>query len=164
MKRILLILTVVLFPLFNLPQQAVAQQPPEAQRLEAFVGDWTYDNPLDGVFTCEWLGDLIVHCQSSWLDADGDTIYQVLLNRYDPEAEVYRSHRFYSGGYADSGLGWVDGNTWTFVYEGPRGARFRITLVIAEDNAAYEWHRSLEGGPWEAMGTFGSSGSVTRVR
>jgi hypothetical protein len=151
MKRVLLTLTVVLFPLFTLPQQVVAQQPPEAQRLGWFVGDWTYDH-LDGGTKCEWLGDFIVHCQSSWINSAGDSVEVVFLTGYDPEAEVYTAHRFYSG--------WVDGDTWSFVYEGPAGARYRITMVASEDTWTYEWHTSVKGGPWEP----GSTGSATRVR
>jgi len=159
MKRVPLTLTAVLFPLLTLPQQVVAQQPPEAQRLGWFVGDWVYEG-LDGGTKCEWLGDSIVHCQSSWINSDGDSIEAVFLIRYDPEAEVYTAHRFYSGGYTDSGLGWVDGDTWTFVYEGATGARFRFTGVTSEDTWTYEWHTSVEGGPWEP----GSAGSMTKVR
>ena len=157
--RLLLSSCVLLVPLLTLPQQLLAQQPPEAQRLGVFVGEWTFDE-LEGEATCAWLGDMAVHCPASWLNSEGDTIEAVFLTRWDAEAEVYTAHRFYSSGYADSGLAWVDGDTWTTVFEGPEGARYRNTSVISGDTWTYEWHMSVEGGPWEA----GETGSATRAQ
>lgn len=159
MKKALLTLTVAMLALGTLPQQVVAQQPPEAQRIGWLVGDWTYDN-LDGWAKCAWLGDFIVQCQTAWVDAAGDSTEALFLTRYDAEAEVYTTHRFYSGGYTDSGVGWVDDDTWTFVYDGPAGTRYRFTGVISEETWTYEWYRSVKGGPWERS----SGGSMTRVR
>ncbi len=159
MKSILLILSIVLFALISLPQQVFAQQPPEAQRMDGFVGEWTFDD-MDGGSTCNWLGDFTIHCQGSWTTDTTNTAEVVFLTRYDPEAEVYTAHRFYSGGYTDSGLGWLAGDTWTFVYEGSAGARYRIISVITGDTWTYEWHKSVEGGAWERTG----GGSMTKVK
>ena len=135
------------------------ERSPEAQRLDAFVGNWTYDD-IEGETECELLGDYIVHCTSAWTTDAGNPVEAVFLVRYDTEAEVYWGHRFYSGGYADSGLGWVEGDTWTFVYEGPAGTRFRMTSIVSRDTWKYVWHRSVQGGAWEQT----SEGSATRVR
>jgi endonuclease YncB( thermonuclease family) len=62
--------------------------------------------------------------------------------------------------YADSGLAWIDGDTWTVVYEGAGGVRFRMTIVVADGTQTYVWHRSVEGGPWVET----SEGSMTKVR
>ena len=148
MKSIPLISNVILFLLFALPQQGVAQQPPEAQKMNLMVGEWKYEQN-EGSLNCKWLGDFITHCESSWKNDAGETIETVWLNRYDQEAKVYTSHRFYSGGYTDSGVGWLDGGTWTFVFDGPAGARYRITSVISEDTWTFEWHSSIKGGSWE---------------
>lgn len=94
------------------------------------------------------------------MGADQDDIKAVWLFRYDTEDEVYRSYRFYSNGYADSALGWVEGDTWTFVYEGPEGARSRFTGVESGDTWTYEWHSSIQGGGWEKT----EEGSMTKAR
>lgn len=158
-NRALFTLTVVLCPLVIPPHQVVAQQAPEAQRLGWFVGEWVYED-LDGGAECEWLGELIVDCHSSWINSAGDSLQLRSLIRYDRDAQVYTAYRFYSGGYADSGLGWVDGDTWKFVHEGPEGARYRATVLASQDTWAYEWHRSVRGGPWEPR----STGALKRVR
>jgi len=159
MRNILLIVTIILISLIALPQQVVAQQPPEAQRMSWFVGDWEYQT-LDGGAKCKWLGEFIIQCESSWTNDDGNTVEALFLTRYDSKAKIYTAHRFYSGGYTDSGLGWVDGDTWTFVYEGQAGARTRFTGVISGDTWTYEWHRSVEGGLWEGTGGGGSMKKV----
>ncbi|MDH3650641.1 MAG: hypothetical protein OEQ53_13240 [Saprospiraceae bacterium] len=159
MKSISLISNVILFSLLALPQQVFAQQPPEAQRMDWLVGDWKYED-LDGGAKCKWLGDFTIHCESSWTNNAGETTEAVFLTRYDPEAKIYTAHRFYSGGYTDSGLGWVDGDTWSFVYEGPAGDRYRFTGVISEDTWTYEWHSSVKGGSWERT----AGGSMKKVQ
>jgi len=159
MKNILLISTMVLFSIFALPQQVAAQQPPEAKSMDFLVGDWEYVD-VEGGVTCKWLGDFIINCQGSWTNDAGNTVEAVFLQRYDPEAKIYTAHRFYSGGYTDSGLAWVDGDTWTTVYEGSGGTRNRFTGVISGDTWTYEWHRSVKGKPWERT----SEGSMKKVK
>ncbi|MDR8394433.1 hypothetical protein NC796_25025 [Aliifodinibius sp. S!AR15-10] len=57
------------------------------------VGTWEYDN-LEGEATCERLGELVLHCWSSWTNDEGETAKAVFINRYDQEAEVYKISRF----------------------------------------------------------------------
>ena len=149
----------LLFSLFAAPPQIRAQQPPEAQRMDWFVGDWEYQD-LEGGAKCNWLGDYTIHCHSSWENNSGETVEAVFLTRYDLDSDVYTAHRFYSGGYTDSGLGWVKGDTWTFVYEGQEGVRYRFVGVASGNTWIYEWHESVMGGDWKQT----SRGSMTKVK
>jgi hypothetical protein len=159
MKRILITPSLIVTLAMLLPLRTAAQQPAEAQRLGPLVGEWTFDH-VDGGSRCDWLGDFIVRCQSHWTNASGNAVEAVFFVRWDAAQESYTGYRFYSGGYTDSGPGWFDGDTWTFVYEGPQGARYRFVAELSGDKETYTWHRSLQGGPWEQTET----GSMTRVR
>ena len=148
----------ILISFLALPSQVFSQQPQGAQKMNAMVGEWKYDN-LDGEVSCEWFGELIVRCTSSWTTDDGESRKLVFFTKYDPESEVYETYRFNSNGYTDSGYGWVDGNTWTLVFEGTKGARYKITSTISEDTWSYKWHISQKGGPWKP----GNEGSARKV-
>ena len=101
-------------------------QAPEMQTLDLTVGEWTYDQ-TEGTTECKRLGDYMVHCSSEWTNAAGNHVEAVFIIRYDTNAEMYRAHRFYSGGYADSGIGWMNGDSLTFVFEGPDGTMDRMS-------------------------------------
>jgi hypothetical protein len=158
-------LTSLTIPLFVLgfviiPTQTFAQeQSAESQLLGLFVGSWTYDH-IEGGTECSWLGDHIVHCRGSWITADGNEVEAVFLTRYDEAEEMWRAHRYYNSGYADSAVGWLEDGTWTFVYETPSENRVKFTGVISGDKWTYDWHRSVHGGPWEKT----SEGSMTKVQ
>lgn len=160
MKRLIPILAITLVAAALLPSQsASAQKSPEAQLLSVWVGDWTYEDG-SGSMSCEWFGDNTVQCDGSWTNDDGTTGEQLFVLRYDAQAEGYVGYRFYKGGYADSGHTWVDGDTWTMVFDSPRGNRYRATAVAAENTWSWDWHRSIHGSAWEAYG----SGSMVRVK
>ena len=159
MRRLISVALPLAFLFLSAIPTLAQERSPELQRLDWFVGNWTF-NEVEGESECERLGDYIVHCNSAWTTADGNPVEAVFLMRYDAEAEVYRGYRFYSGGYADVALGWVEDDTWTFVYEGPAGARFKFTGVASGDTWTFVWHRSVQGGPWEQT----SEGSMTKVR
>jgi hypothetical protein len=131
----------------------------ELQQLDSFVGTWTYSH-IEGTTTCNRLADSIVHCTSAWTNTAGNPIEAVFLIRYDTEAEMYKGYRFYSGGFVDSGTGWFEGDTWTFVYDNPSGNKNRMTSTVSANTWTYVWHSSVRGGPWEQT----SEGSNTRVR
>lgn len=131
----------------------------EIRRLDWFVGSWTYDQ-LDGGADCQRLGDFMIHCKSVWTTASGSENEAIFITRFDPQTERWRAYRFYRNGYADAAMGWVDGDSWTFVYEMPDGSRARFTAAASGDIWSYEWHRSVQGGAWEAT----SDGSMTRVK
>lgn len=137
---------------------ATAQQPDEAKRLGVLVGEWTYDQ-MAGDAQCAWLGQLIVHCKSTWTTAAGAEQAQVFLLRWDPAANVYNSYRFYASGSADAGYGWFAADAWTLVFEGQLGTRTKAVATIDSTSWKYTWYRSRAGGDWEKT----SEGSMTRV-
>ena len=153
-----LVLSVAFMFVFTGP--ALTQtQAPEMQTLGLAVCEWTYDQ-LEGTTECERLGDYMVHCTSEWTNAAGNDVEAVFINGYDTNAKVYRGYRFYSGGYADSGIGWVHGDSFTILYKEPDGTIYRASSTITADRWTYVWHRSVQGGPWEQT----EEGSMTKVR
>jgi hypothetical protein len=150
-------LAVLLIP--AVPTTTIAQEhSTEIQQLDWFVGSWTYDH-LEGGAECERLGEYIVQCRSVWKTDAGEDREGYFFTRYDTVAEAWKAYRFYNTGYADEGLGWVEGDTWTWVYEGRMGARYKFIGVEAGEKWTYTWYRSLQGGPWEQT----SEGSMTKV-
>ena len=123
------------------------------------MGDWTNDDG-NGELTCEMLGEYILQCTFAGVDPGGDEIVVVQYTRYDTDEDAYTTHRFVSNGYADTGLTWVDGDTWTFVYDGPDGVRFRDTSTVSGNAMTTVWHISEQGGDWQEMEDLG--GSLTR--
>lgn len=156
MRRILgtFLPLVLLFPL-----SATAQEHTEELAfLNRIVGSFEYGG-VDGGGECEKLGDFIVSCRSAWTTTSGTQMEAIFITQFDPEAETFTAYRFYNTGNASSGPGWIDGNTSVFVYEMPGGTRARITQTWSGDTTTYEWHRSVQGGPWEKV----SEGSTKRV-
>ena len=123
-----------------------------------WVGSWEYTS-VEGTTECDKVGQYMVNCRSVWTTASGDPRDAVFIIRFDPETEMLMGYRFYNSGYADSGFGWVDGNTSVFVYELAEGARARITQTWSGNTITYVWHSSVEGGPWEQT----SEGSTRKV-
>lgn len=148
----------ILFSFLTLTSQSFAQQSQEAQKMDVLVGKWESNNG-DGEATCEWLGETMVHCLSSWTNDEGKSVKALWILEYDQEADLYTSNRYHSRGYSDSGFVWVDGNSWLFVFNIPNGNRVKMTSQISEDNWAYKWHVSSKGSSWEES----SEGSFTRV-
>ncbi len=155
MRRILgvFLLISLAFP-FGLGAQDHSEQ---IEFLNQLVGSFEY-NP-DGEGECQKVGEYTVNCISAWTSAAGVEREAIWITRFDPETERFMGYRFYENGYADSGPGWIDGNTSTFVYELPNGNRSRITATQSGDTTTYVWHRSVQGGPWEKT----SEGSSKRV-
>jgi len=124
---------------------ALAQTPAlEMQTLDLTVGEWKYDQ-MEGTTECNRLGDYMVHCTSAWTNAAGNQIEAVFMTGYDTNAKVYRGYRFYSSGYADSGIGWMNDNSFTIVYEGPDGTIDRMSSTLTGDTWTYVWHTSAQG-------------------
>ena len=100
-------------------------------------------------------------CLMRWTTEAGNANAATWVSGYDAENEVYTSARFYNNGYSDSGTGWRDGDTWTYVYDATAGTKLRFTGVLGPETVwTYQWARSVKGGPWEDT----SSGSMTKVR
>jgi hypothetical protein len=151
-------LALILMP--AVPTTAKAQEhAAQIRQLDWFVGSWTYDQ-TEGGAECKKLGDFMVHCTSTWKTAEGDDAEAVFITRYDAVDETWKAYRFYRNGYADQALGWIEGGTHTYVYEGRNGARRKFVGVAEGETWAYTWYRSLQGGPWERT----EEGSMTRVR
>jgi hypothetical protein len=134
----------------------------EMQALDVFVGEWAdVEAPDEVIQVCSWLGNSFVQCPGTWTNSDGNVVTSVFLLGYDTEEEVYIGFRFYGGGYHDSAKLWVDGNTWTWLFEDNGATRLRSTAVFESPNAySYEWARSVEGGDWVNS----SSGGAVKVR
>ena len=131
----------------------------ELQRMEYFIGSWA-DTP-DGVpvQVSSWLGESFL--QSVVVGDDGSPTTLFIFG-YDAEAEAYTTFRFYgSSGFFDTGRCWVDGNTWTILFEDNPSRIVRFTGVEeSEDVWAYKWERSTEGGEWVET----SAGVAYRVK
>ena len=158
MKRTLSSLVVLAAALALSPASTAAQQPPEAKALGEVVGEWKYDH-MEGNAQCRWLGDLIIYCESEWIAANGSKAGQLITVRWDPQAKLYTSSRFYMNGYADAGVVWYSGGIWTFVYDAPMGDKVKCVSRVEGPAWRYTWYRSRAGGDWEKT----SEGSMTRV-
>ena len=159
MKRALLALSVVLL----VPTQALAQEASSAehQRLNSWVGEWTYVlGDASGTFAAEWLGDSFVQLDEVYTDPSGSTVNVLGVIGYDAEEGVYTWHRYWSNGYNDAAKGWVHDNTWTFLFDEPVANKSRMTLIEDSGGWNFKWESSVEGGPWEES----SAGRTTRVR
>lgn len=132
---------------------------PELQRLDMFIGEWTYDD-MDGATMCERLGDFIVHCTSDWTNADGNLVETVWVIGYNTQTERFQAYRFYSSGYWDSGTGWIEDGNWVTVYDARNGNKVKQISTITEDTWTFQWFSSVRGVPWEST----SDGSATKVR
>lgn len=121
-----------------------------AARLDDWLGSWISEV---GGFECDRFGASAVVCRSHWLTETGERGQGLYLNRWDDVDEVFRSYRFYDTGGSGSGFMWVDGDTWTSVFEGPKGARDKAVWTLSEEAAEYALYRSVRGGPWEYVYT-----------
>ena len=160
MKRISLISCITLFTLFMFNQVAISQESAETNVLDIWVGDWKYDT-IDGVNKCIKLAENIIQLENNIINEAGEKRKSVYYLRLKDKDNTIETYRFFSNGYADSGLVWVDGDTWTFVYEGEDGARFKMIGAFSDSTINYRWHRSLKGGLWEPIG---EGGSATKVQ
>jgi hypothetical protein len=126
--------------------------------LATAIGTWEDE---DGARArCDWLGESTLLCLQSWTTESGEQRQGAFVTSWDADTEMYTVDRFSSTGYQDSGVVWIDGNKWVYVFHNPNGAILRATQLWNDDTVEYEWHRSLRGGPWEPTG---SKGSMTRT-
>ena len=160
MKKISLISCISLFTLFMFHQEAISQESAETNIFDIWVGDWKYET-FDGVAKGIKLAENILQWENNYTNEAGEKGKSVAYLRLKDKDKTIETYRFYSNGYADSGLVWVDGDTWTFVYEGEEGARFKFIGTLSGNTFNYKWHKSLKGGPWEPVG---EGGSMTKVQ
>ena len=130
----------------------------ELQRFDFWIGKWASAPDSTPVQVCSWVGESFVQCPVFGPDGAVSTIH---LMGYDPDAEAYTAFRFYGNGYHDTGMGWVEGNTWTVVYADNPGRMIRWTgIQETQDAFSYKWERSVEGGEWVET----SGGRAYRVK
>lgn len=147
-----------------IPTPTLAQEapPPELQRFNYFMGEWTYDvGSSSGTMAWEWFGDFLARANEENTTASGNTTGLLHVFGYDTEEEVFTWHRYWSSGNIQIARGWVHGDTWTFLFDDPVGMKTRLIMVeTSTDVVTFHWERSIEGGPWEVT----SEGRMTKVR
>jgi hypothetical protein len=139
----------------GLPGVAAAQDAPRGEEIsiDRMIGTW---DCRMGRHECKAIGDVAYYCHSTL--SEGEVLW---VTWRDAEDDLFRSYRMTSDGYSDSGVTWVDGSTWTTVYEGRTGERAKLVEAWADnDTMNYTWYRSLHGGAWEQ----GGGGAMTRVQ
>lgn len=162
MRRLSLV--VVLFMLavpclaFGQAQTAPPPKPgPEVQQLAAWQGTWQCSGESktgtqtrsEFSLACEWAaGGFFLVCKSASKTAEWTGIWG-----YNPEAKAYFGFRYYSDGWTDFPKGWLNGKTWTFVFEdehrGGKAQRRQVTEVVESPTVlTFQWDRSVEGAPW----------------
>jgi hypothetical protein len=110
-----------------------------------------------GTMSFEPFGDFFIRAEES--TPNGNEVLHVM--GYDPDEEVYTWHRFWNSGYSDIGRGWVQDDTWTWVFNEPVGSIRKMTIVVeSKDAFSFKWERSVQGGPWTPMG----EGKTTRAK
>ena len=144
--------------LLTCPAEGQRTPSPEHENLAIWIGDWSYSmGSGSGTMSFEPFGEFFVRADE--VTPNGNEVIHVM--GYDPEEGVYTWSRFYSSGYSDAAKGWVQDNTWTWVFSEPVGSIRRMTIAVeSPENFSFKWERSVEGGPWTQM----SEGRTTRVR
>lgn len=130
----------------------------ELQRFEFWIGMWGDTAGGAPIQECSWVGESFVQCTVFGAEQPVSTIH---VFGYDADAEAYTAFRFYGNGFHDTGMGWVEGNTWTIVYADNPGRIIRWTgIQESEDMFSYRWERSVEGGEWVEA----SAGRAYRIK
>jgi hypothetical protein len=158
-----LVSAAVFFAIFTFVPLAGQDRSPELERLDYYVGEWTTDggDQSSGTFACEWLGSRVLKCDSEFTYPSGVTPKTVGVWSYNPERGFYTWLRYWGNGNLDDHLGWVDGETWTWMQRDTAGGHYRFVMV-EESPTEMTWRawRSIKGGEWEPTG----DGTMTKVR
>ena len=135
------------------------ERSPELQKLDEMIGGFadTPDGKPDQV--CSWVGDNLVQCP---VFGEDGSVTNIHIMGYDAEAGTYTASRFIgSSGFSDTGRGWINGDTWTFIYGDNPSRIIRFTGTWESEGVwVYKWERSVEGGPWEET----SGGKAYKVK
>jgi hypothetical protein len=131
---------------------------PETRQLEVWVGEWSYTlEGGEGSMTFERFGDHLIKAEER-TPAGWEVVH---FMRWDPDEEAYIWNRFWSSGYVDQAAGWMQDDSWVFLFLDPPGNVRRMTMTFeSEDQIRFMWERSREGGGWETTG----EGRTVRVR
>lgn len=158
-KPLVLLLAILFLGLLGPAGPGASQErSPELQRLEYFVGDWTYGDPESpGTMHFEWFGSSFLRGRE--ISPRGTEYLHVW--GYDEEEGAYTGCRYATNGYSDCFTGWFHEDRMIWFFGGSLNPLRRITFIF-ESPAAYtfRWARSVEGGDWETT----SEGRSVRVR
>jgi hypothetical protein len=140
-----------------LPTQTEAQQTAglEHERLSYWLGEWAYEDSYEtGTMKCEWLGNTYVLCHQLFTEPTGEIVPVLLVFGYDANEEAYTMHSFHGRAFAWGSsmvaIGWVEKNTWTWVWADNPISIMR--LVCAEKDSSsvsLKWEYASKGGPWQ---------------
>jgi len=97
----------------------------------------------------------VLKCDTEFTAATGATTKMVSVYSYNPQREYYTWLRYYGGGNVDDHIGWVNGNTWTWMQRDSAGGHYRATMVeVSPTQATGRWDVSVKGGDWELSGNW----------
>lgn len=147
MRRLAWLTTTLAVSLLLFPAFASAQdRSPELQKLDYFVGEWTYGSEESpGSMHFEWFGSFL---RCTEVTSRGVEVLHIW--GYDPDDEVYRGCRYYETGYADCFHGWFSENQFAWVVEGRLSPITKIAFNLESPSTyTFQWSRMVEGGDWE---------------
>jgi hypothetical protein len=131
------------------------------------LGEWTYKDSYEtGTMKCEWLGNTFVVCHQAFTEPSGMVVPVLHVYGYDADEEAYTSQSFYGRSFAwgssMSGMGWVEENTWTWLWVNNPVSVVRMTWVVEDDSSSVsiKWEYSRKGGPWQPA----NEATMTKVR
>ncbi len=140
---------------------AVPQPGPEVQKLDYFVGEWTFEGEnkasafgpagkFSGTETCEWFtGRFQVMCRSAATGPTGKVL-ALSVYAYDPEAKEYTLYAIDSSGFNVLAHGTSNGDTWTWNWTGTVGgkpAKIQATMQTSKGYFTGTTEGSVGGGP-----------------
>jgi hypothetical protein len=100
-------------------------------------------------------------CDTEFTFQTGTTSKTVGIWRYDAERQLYTWLRYWGNGILDDHVGWVDGDTWTWMQRDTPGGHYRFVMVEeSPTEMSSQWWRSLRGAEWE----FAGNTTMTKVR
>ena len=157
---------VAVLSLSTFPTPAHTQdRSPELQRLGFLAGAWSFemDRGAAGTETCQWLGEQFVQCHDVFETSPEVTQEMLGVWGYDADRAVYVWDRYWSQGRVDHSVGWITGNTWTFLLQIEGSPRRLARLTMTEDSPttySFKWESCIEGQDWVPS----SAGTATRVQ
>jgi hypothetical protein len=158
-----LVSAAVFLSIFAFVPLAAQDRSPELNRLDYYVGGWNVDagDQGSGSFACDWLGARVLTCDSEFNFSSGVSVKTVGVWSYNAERGFYTWLRYWGNGNLDDHVGWVDGDTWTWMQRDTQGGHYRFVFV--EDSPTemtQQWWRSIRGADWELAG----NATLTKVR
>jgi hypothetical protein len=124
---------------------------PEHERLDVWLGEWTYQvGDVGGSMVGELYNNgLLLEVHEQHQPASGGTWYIMHVMGYNADEEAYFWHRYMPDGTVRIAKGWVDGDDWTFLFDERNGVRTRLTQTEEPGAISFTWARSVQGGAWE---------------